>query len=129
MRTLTDRERFGCSALIEALATEGRSREVMLAMGAQSVAYATPSLKDQARAIFVGQMTSRAQVKDLADLTDYGRELVPTLASVPSRRSFYTDRWEGGPVACMTGIEGSLPSASPQLRGHLGIGGASFGAK
>lgn len=74
----------------------------MLVMGAQFVAYATPSLNDQAGAIFVEAMTSRAQLKDLADLTGYGRELVPTLASVPSRRFFYTDRWEGAPVTCIT---------------------------
>jgi hypothetical protein len=85
----------------------------MLVIGAQSVADATPSLKDQAGATFVGGMTSRAQLKDLADLTGFGRDLVPTLAPVPSRRFLYTDRWGDGPVACLTGIEGSLPSASP----------------
>lgn len=45
-------------------------------------------------------------MKDLADLTGYGRELVPTFASVPSRRFFYTDRWEDGSVAYVTGICG-----------------------
>lgn len=97
-RSITEREQAGLGSVVENLILEGRGIGVTLIMGAQSTAYAVPSLRDQPAVLFIGQCAGLAQAKELAAIAGYGRELVSVINQIPARTWLYRDLWEDAPI-------------------------------
>lgn len=101
-RSITEREQLGLGSLVENLILEGRGLGITMILGAQSTAWAVSALKDQPTTVFVGLTGSMAQARELAGIVGYGRELAPTIKTIPGRTWLYSDRWEGDPLLGMT---------------------------
>lgn len=105
-RSVTEREQVGLGSLVENLILEGRGLGISMIIGAQSTAWAVSALKDQPTAYFVGLTGSVEQAKQLANLAGYGKELIPTINSIPARDWLYGDRWESEPILALTTAPG-----------------------
>lgn len=97
-RSITEREQAGLSSVVENLILEGRGLGVTMIMGAQSTAWAVPSLRDQPAALFIGQCAGQEQAKAQASMAGYGRELAEVIGRIPARTWLYRDLWEGPPI-------------------------------
>lgn len=101
-RSITEREQTGLGSVVENLILEGRGLGVTMIMGAQSTAWAVPSLRDQPAALFIGQTAGQDQPKALAGLAGYGRELAEVISRIPARTWLYRDLWDGPPILGLT---------------------------
>lgn len=104
-RPITEREQAGLSSKVEDLITVGRELGISMVMGAQSTAYAVPSLKDQPAALFIGQCSGTNQAMKLAKLAGYGRDLALTIGTIEARQWLYRDLWEGPPILALTALD------------------------
>jgi len=109
-RTLTEREQMGKGSTIEKMITVGRGKGITMIMGAQSTAYAVPSLRDQPAVVLVGQNRGEDQAKELAKIVG-SKALAPVISRIQGRQFLYTDNWSSPPVMVLTSLPAQAPAA------------------
>jgi hypothetical protein len=92
-RAITEREQLNLGSDLENLVLLGRELGITLIIGAQSTAYAVPSIKDQPAVFWIGQQRNTEAARELAKVAGYGRELVPVIGDIPARSWLYGDNW------------------------------------
>ena len=102
-RTLTEREQMGKGSMIEKMITVGRGKGITMIVGAESTAYAVPSLRDQPAVVLVGQNRSEDQAKELAKIVG-SKALAPVIAGIQGRQFLYTDNWSSPPIMGLTSL-------------------------
>jgi hypothetical protein len=106
-RRVTEREQLSLGSAVEDLISTGRESGITLILGAQSVAYAVPSLKDQPAAMLIGAGQGKVPryASELAQMAGYGKEIISVFQQIRQRQFLYIDTWESGIIG-MTEMRG-----------------------
>jgi energy-coupling factor transporter ATP-binding protein EcfA2 len=101
-RSITEREQVGLGSVVENLILEGRGLGITMIMGAQSTAWAVPSLKDQPAVLLIGQTQGTEQAQALAKIAGHGPDLAATIGQIQARRFLYADTLDGPRILALT---------------------------
>jgi hypothetical protein len=88
-RQIVEKEQLNLGSQLEKIILLGRGLGLSVWLGAQSLAWTVPSIRDQPGMFLIGSVPQQAS--EIAKMLGYGRDIIPVLQKVRPRQFLYSD--------------------------------------
>jgi hypothetical protein len=88
-RQIVEQKQLNLGSQLEKIILLGRGFGLTVWLGAQSLAWTVPSIRDQPGIMLIGSVPQQAS--EVAKMLGYGREIVPNLQKIQPRQFLYAD--------------------------------------
>ena len=88
-RQIVEQKQLNLGSQLEKIILLGRGLGLTVWLGAQSLAWTVPSIRDQPGIMLIGSVPQQAT--EVAKMLGYGREIVPNLQKIQPRQFLYAD--------------------------------------